>query len=135
MLSRKVIEEWLAQNHLDQYGYDRLIAEEARLEALQSSAASLIGQYIIDHLRATGDYARLAARAQDKKNALSSKSMDETEPEGIAALRLTAWFFEQRLGRDIPDDVGAFASSLGFADVADFHRALLREYVFVSPEE
>ncbi len=135
MLSRKDIEDWLAQNHLDQYGYDRLIAEEARLKALQSAAAPLIGQNIIDYLRATGDYARLAARAQDKKDALGSKGMDETETEGFEAFRLTAWFFEQRLGRDIPDDVDKYASSLGFANAAAFHRALLKEYLFVSAEE
>lgn len=135
MLSRKDIERWLTHNHLDLPELDRLIAEEARLKALQSAMAPLIGRYIIDHLRATGEYARLAARARDKRDALSATGMDEAEPDGFGAFRLTSWYFEQRLRRDIPDDVGQYAAGLGFRDTTAFHRALLREYLYVAADE
>ena len=37
--------------------------------------------------------------------------------------RLRAWYFEQRLGRPLPDDIDAAARELGFVDRADFDRA------------
>ena len=53
----------------------------------------------------------------------------------IAALRrrrrLRAWYFEQRLGRPLPDDIDAAARELGFADRADLDRALRREWVYL----
>lgn len=135
MLHRKDIERWLAENHLDLHAFDRLIADEALLSALQSAMAPLIDRYIIDHLRSTGDYARLAARARDKQKALASTDMGEPEPGDHMAFRLVAWYFERRLGREIPDDIGDYAGRLGFADTAAFHRALFREYLYLSADE
>ena len=43
---------------------------------------------------------------------------------------LRAWYFEQRLGRPLPDDIDAAARELGFADRADFDRALRREWLY-----
>jgi hypothetical protein len=50
-------------------------------------------------------------------------------------LRLLTWYFERRLNHGIPDDIDAYARGLGFADTAAFHRALLREYLYLSDDE
>ncbi len=135
MLSLKDIERWLAENHLDLHEFDRLIADEARLSALQSVMTPLTDRYIVDHLRSKGDYARLAARARDKQEALASTDVAQPELDDLMALRLVAWHFERRLGREIPDDIDDYASSLGFANTAAFHRALFREYLYLSADE
>ncbi len=135
MLSRKDIEHWLAENHLDLHAFDHLMEDEARLKALQGMTAPLIDQYVVDHLRVAGDYARLAKRARDKEDALNSKGVEKPELDGLKALELAAWYFEQRLGRDIPEDIEGYAVRLGFADAAAFHRALWREHIYVFAAE
>jgi AraC-like DNA-binding protein len=135
LLSRKDIDDWLAQNHLGPLEFDRLMKEDARLKALQARTAPALNRYIIDHLRASGEYAELAARARDKKEALDALEMNEVEPDGLSAMRLTVWYFEQRLGQDLPDDVHRYAADIGFADPAAFQRAVLREYQFVLAAE
>ena len=132
LLSRNEIDRWLADNHLGISEFDRLMAEEARSQGLQTAMAPLIGPYLLDYLRATGDYARLAARAQDKNDALGSLGTEEEEADGLPALRLRAWYFEERLSSEMPDDIERYATELGFADTAAFDRALLREYLYFS---
>jgi hypothetical protein len=84
---------------------------------------------MIDQLRADGDYTRLAARAQAKRNTLLATDNDRCDDGNtIEDLRALAWYFEQRLGVRIPDDVDAYATHLGFAGAAAFHRAVGREY-------
>ena len=46
----------------------------------------------------------------------------------LAAVR--AWYFEQRLGRPLPDDIDVAAREFGFDDRADFDRALRREWLY-----
>jgi hypothetical protein len=135
MQSRKDIDRWLADNHLDLTDFDHLIADEARMGELQSLSAPLVEQYILDHLRSTGTYARLAARAREKDEVLSAQDDFQPQASELMVLRLLAWYFERRLNREIPDDIDAFASGLGFADTAAFHRALHREYLYLSGDE
>jgi hypothetical protein len=135
MLSRKDIDRWLADNHLDLPDFDRLIADEARMRELQSLSASLVELYVVDHLRATGDYARLAARAREKHEALAAHDSFQPQPSGLMVLRLLTWYFEQQLNREMPDDIDAYTRDLGFADTAAFHRALQREYLYLAGDK
>ncbi len=135
MLTRKDIDRWLADNHLDLTRFDHLIADEARMGELQSLTVPLVEQYMVDHLHATGTYARLAARAREKQETLAAQNNFQPEPSGLVVLRLVAWYFERRLNREIPDDIDAYARGLGFADTAAFHRALQREYLYLAGDE
>ena len=67
--------------------------------------------------------------------ALEVHGMDHpTSDRGPAAPpRLRAWYFEQRLGRPLPDDIDAAARDLGFADRTDLDRALRREWLYCTP--
>jgi hypothetical protein len=46
-----------------------------------------------------------------------------------------AWFFERRLGQSLPDDIDAAAREFGFADGADFDRALRREWLYTRSKQ
>ncbi len=46
------------------------------------------------------------------------------------ALRAVIWYFERRLGVDVPTDLTDYARSLGFGSLDAFHRAVLREYLY-----
>ena len=57
------LERWLADNHLDDGGFNRLMADEARLDKLAAALGPAGASCGLDHLRVSGRYARLAARA------------------------------------------------------------------------
>ena len=44
------------------------------------------------------------------------------------------WFFEQRLGRPMPDDLDAAVRALGLVDRSEFYRLLAREYLYLRDE-
>jgi hypothetical protein len=125
-------ERWLADNDLDRHAFSRLMAGEARLRVLEDMTAPQIERYLVDHLRLTGDYARLARRARDKRDTLESKGARAPNLDDFATFELEIWYFEQRLGREVPNDVEGYAVSLGFADAATFHLALWRERILLS---
>ena len=131
MFRRKDIEAWLSENHLQINEFDRLMEDEARLKKLGYLAQATLGRHMLDHLRMSGDYARLAARASAKQKFLEPAQVHEYDPDGPTLLSLLAWYFEQHLGRDMPDDLEEFVANLDFADETSFGRTLLREYQYV----
>jgi len=93
---------------------------------------------MLDELKLGGDYERLAARAVAKRATLAERGLDDArgeapgggEHDGARAMALRLWFFEQRLGRQLPDDMAAAARDLGFASLPDFDSALRREQLY-----
>jgi hypothetical protein len=132
---RDAMERWLAENDLTPATFARLIDEEARLDRLEALAGSPAAAYLVDHLRATGDYARYAARARSKERVLAGTGLDLTHVDEWTRFRLTAWYFERRLGVSAPDDIPVYAAEIGFGDLDTFYRALLREHVYVTRAE
>ncbi|MEE8092720.1 MAG: TfuA-like protein [Gammaproteobacteria bacterium] len=137
LFHRQEVERWLAENDLEASAFERLMAEESRLEGLKSMAAPMLDAHILDHLRLAGSYTRLAERARRKQKALAEAGVDDPQPgdAGLTPLRPRLWYFEHRLGQAMPEDIAAFARELGFSSVADFDRALLREYLYCAAEE
>jgi len=88
---------------------------------------------LLDELRLSGAYERLAERARQKKHVLARHGINGTEgrASGPNPAELRLWFFEQRLGRPLPDDMDAFTRELGFAERADFDSALRREWLYL----
>jgi hypothetical protein len=91
-----------------------------------------LNSFLLDALRLNGDYPRLAERAWHKQEALAAAGHADARPTGVASAALRIWFFEQRLGRAVPDDMADFSARVGFADASAFDRALNRERLFLS---
>jgi hypothetical protein len=137
LLTTAALESWIAENEIDRDSFDRLMADEVRLEVLGSSTEPALCRQLWSELRRSGDFSRLSARARQKQRVLNTLGIEGPEPgslgPGPPALR--AWFFENRLGLPLPDDLDRFAQRLGFANRTDFDRALLREYVYLQHKE
>jgi hypothetical protein len=133
LFNRSELDSWLQRNHLAPSDLERLIEDDARAQAALGPNKSLAEGQILDELRLTGAYERLAKRAEQKQYLLSKQAQDGADavvsPPAMASLRL--WFFEQRLGRPMPDDPHAFASDLGFSDMHQFDDAILGEWYFL----
>jgi hypothetical protein len=133
LFTRRALDTWLVANDLETDSFERLIEDEAQLETLARALDSSLEQALLDELRLSGHFERLAKRAAEKKDALTQIASHvtwdyETGPSTIA-LRL--WFFEQHLSRQMPDNVEDFARALGFSTVVDFDSALQREWLYL----
>lgn len=133
LFTNAALESWIAENEADRASFDRLMIDEARLEALSSVTEPALHRQLQSELRRRGDFSCLAERARQKRRVLSALGIDDPEPGriGPAPPALRVWFFESRLGQPLPDDLGQFARRLGFANRTDFDRALLREYLYL----
>lgn len=132
VFGREAIERWLADNDLTPTSFARLVDDEARLDQMETLAGSSADAHLVDHLRATGDYVRYAARARVKERVLAGTGLDQAHVDEWTKFRLTVWYFEQHLGASVADDISAYAAEIGFPDLDAFYRALLREYVYVT---
>lgn len=125
--NRATLDAWLAENDLDAAAMERLVEEEARLEAVGAAAGVALDAALANELRLSGAWPRLARRAREKAAVLARRG-PVPPPEPLA---LRHWYFARRLGRPLPDDLAAFAQRLGFATLADFDKALRREISYV----
>jgi hypothetical protein len=132
LFSRAALDRWLETNGIEARQLERLLEDEARLQSISALATSSLRDAMLDELRLRNEFVRLAARAHDKQAALQAHGVDHpTAAYGPAAPpRLRAWYFEQRLGRPLPDDIDAAARELGFVDRAELDGALRREWLY-----
>lgn len=130
LFTRAELDAWLERNHLDAGSLEALIEDQARADALAGSWGPALERDLLDELRLAGTYERLAARARQKKQALATNDVaDDGSAPSPAALRL--WFFEQHLGRPVPDDLDGYLRDLGIESSADFDSALRREWLYL----
>jgi hypothetical protein len=92
---------------------------------LESSHAQL-DRYCLSELRSLNEYAVLRRKASEKSAVLADQGMTRVRPEDIALdpIRLVGWYFESRLGREIPDDLDAYVQSLGIDSRDEFYAML-----------
>jgi AraC-like DNA-binding protein len=125
------LEQWLAERDLDRQTFEKLLENEVLLKKICDDVRGGIERYVIDQLRLNGGYARLAARARAKRRSLLAAEADvQGDADTIEALRALAWYFRERIGTELPDDVDAYAARLGFESAAAFRRAVVREFRF-----
>jgi len=126
------LQEWLREQELTRDQFLQVMADAARLQWLEHSLMSAVDHAMADALRASGDYARLAARARDKREVLGARGIDEPtlSDAGLTEPQLLAWFSQERMPEMGDGDAADHAARLGFADQREFMRALLRDYCY-----
>jgi hypothetical protein len=132
LYTRAELDRWMARNHLDAASLERLIEDQARIDAFTDLASASLEPILLDELRLSGAYERLVERARNKIAFLAARGIDGEEggPPGDDTPALRLWFFERRLGLPMPDDVARFARELGFQNLSDFDRAVRRELLY-----
>ncbi len=129
------LRRWLDENELDDVGFADLLTQEALIAWIDKIVESTRQGQLLNELRLSGDYARLARSARDKERLLSAIGTersaadlhDLTEPD------LLAWFARHRGAA--AETLFDLAARLGFADVAELRRALIREHLYVAHKE
>ena len=125
------VERWCADNHLDRAEFRQLAAEHAQLTLIDATLDAGLGPELLDELRLEGSYGRYLARAREKRVHLAAHGQEDATPAdcGQMPITLVAWHFE-RVKRPMPDDLQAYARRLGWPRLADFYRALAREWLY-----
>ena len=127
-------EDWLRANDLDELRMSGLFDDEARVAWIKSLAAIEASGYIIDQLRVSGDYPRLVARARDKQRSLAARGLEDAvaADAGLGLEELARWYFEDRLGRKVPDDLNDYCRIYGIESRASLERTLGREFCYLN---
>ena len=115
---------FLADSDLSADDFERLVVSEEMVRWACGQAEWDAFGHLLDDLRLKGEYAQLVARARAK--------LDDDGRPGPAADEQAAleWYFAQRRGTAVPDDLAGYARSCGFADEQAFQTAVRREYQY-----
>jgi hypothetical protein len=92
----------------------------------------IVERQILSRIRASGEYAKLLARAQDKRARLSQQT-DLPRAEDFSELQLLQlrdWYFSKLAGKDMPDELDKYVRDSGYPDAMRFHEAIFAEYVY-----
>ena len=100
---------FLADNELSAPDFDRLVVTDEMVRWACGQAEPDAFGHLLDDLRLKGEYARLVARARAK---LDDDGRPGAAADGQAAIE---WYFAQRRGTAVPDDLAGYARSCGFA--------------------
>jgi hypothetical protein len=127
---RSDLDRWLADSDMNPAALDRLMRQEAILDAIGSQGHQGLTRAMLDHLRLSGQYQRLANRVRAKARILGDSSVARAVPEGPDLAAALAWYFEQRLGQPIPHKVEIYARMAGWSDYEDLVSAIWQDYLF-----
>ncbi|MBX3581125.1 MAG: hypothetical protein KF810_04420 [Rhizobiaceae bacterium] len=116
--------QWATQNGTDIAGLERMIADEAAVEALARSRDADLHRGILDRLRELDLYSVRRERALARQRFPAPRSLPL--PRGL----LAAWYFEQHLGLPVPRDLADHAASIGLPSIDKFFELLAHEYTF-----
>lgn len=130
LADRRALDAWARAHDGPPDLVDRLAATEAAVGELERGLAPRLAGRMLDRLRIDGLYENLRQRAEAKRGVAH-----EEGPAGASGIALLRWYFEDRLGMAVPDDVDAWARDLGYADSHGLERALRREFVFARRRE
>ncbi len=123
---------FLAANDLSADDFGRLVAvdEMVRWACGQAEVDAL--DDLFDDLRMRGEYAQLVTRAKAKLDYDRLPSAQERPAADIARSERAAirWYFVERRGTTVPDDLTGYAQSCGFPDEQAFRMAVRHEYQY-----
>lgn len=137
LLDQPAVDQWRLQQRMGETEAVRFFESEARAAWARPILDEFARRHLVDHLRATGDYGRLVARADAKRRHLDSRGSATPclEELSITESALWDWYFLNRLRRPVPSDVHAYARRMGFRDGDELRSSAIREHMFVHRPE
>jgi hypothetical protein len=116
------LQEWLRLNELSEWDFLLLMEREAAVKNMVDRLRGEMDRELIDHLRVTGQFPALAARASAKLQLI--EHLQAAPPSREDYDMAYDWFTNTKSTPDLDD-----GHRLGFADVAPFKRAVLLEFL------
>ncbi len=132
LYSRRALDEWMANNGLDENGLETMIADKVRLEANIADAAEDVSSQMLEELERDEHYGELAAEAEQMTAVLQRFGCSDPAPDdlGLSTTQLTLWYFEGLLEIPVPDDLDAFVRENDYFNRAEFEQMMTRQYIW-----
>ncbi len=127
---RSDILAWLERNDLDEAGYEDLLNGSACKKSLLERKSTELIPHILAELRWEGTYSELKARANAKDRMIEVNDGRDREHSGADKVRMLIWYFETVLESAVPEDLDAYAQSLGLAGREDLHELIAGEFLY-----
>lgn len=123
---------FLAANDLSADDFGRLVAADEMVRWACGQAEWDALDDLLGDLRMRGEYAPLVTRAGAKLDYDRLPGAQERAPADIARSEQAAiwWYFAERRGTTVPDDLATYAQSCGFPDEQAFRKAVRHEYQY-----
>jgi hypothetical protein len=127
------VKGWMQEHGFDDETFRTFLQEQSRFYYVRDVTQAEVERTLPDYLRTNGNYNALINRANDKQQQLQRQGwhnpglMDTHLSEDA----LMNWYFGQRLGQSVPENINVFARQQGFQNPDDFRRAIVREYLYV----
>lgn len=125
-----VTSAWLYEQGLDPESFFHMMTREAKLRWTEAVSEPEVRRHLVDQLRAMSCHGRLHAQARDKQAALEREGLCAADLAGSSTSdeeALWRWYFNERLGKPVPEDLTAYAKRFGFGDPGALLRAVLIE--------
>jgi len=131
-LRQQVLHSLLATSDADASGPEEAARREVLHRAQDEIPSLIVERQILARIRASGEYAKLLARAQDKRARLADRVdlPHAAEFSELQLLQLRDWYFTQLAGGDMPDELERYLRDSGYPDAIRFHEAVFAEYVY-----
>lgn len=126
----KELQNWLQENGLTVEDYEAELAEAALAGAAVSALQTDLEPHFLAELRQTGAYAGLKSRAAAKQHLMAGKAQPGGASPDADRLQLILWYFETCLQRGVPEDLGAYAASIGLDGTDEFFELIRREFMY-----
>ena len=127
LLEPEDVDTWLDERDLDRDDLPDVARRLAALRWARDAHRDAVAGEVALALRSDDAYAGLAARAARKREVLASLPSDRATP---ADVELVEWYFRERLGREVPVALDAWAIAHGWRRVADLVRVLRDEWSY-----
>jgi hypothetical protein len=114
---------WCSERGLEGEEFVRFLREEAAVAYQRQQRAGTAPRAIADHLRLEGSYPELARRVREKL--ALAREVPSEEPAEAEVVR---WYYEERLGGAIPEDLAEQARRLELPHREVWIEILRREY-------
>lgn len=131
LTDQPAFEAWLVENRLDLAQFTEITATETALALVMTRWGPEAMAQLPDHLRVTGQFGHLLAKAEHKQKVLAAVGQDNPAVSATgtdAATLYENWF--RAHGSAAPADVDAWARAAGYRDEDAFRRVLARDAVY-----
>jgi hypothetical protein len=131
-LRQQVLHSLLAASEAAVSGPEETARQELLRRAQDEIPPLIVERQVLARIRASGEYGKLLARAQDKRARLADR-VDlprAAEFSELQLLQLRDWYFTQLAGGDMPDELERYLRDSGYPDASRFHEAVFAEYVY-----
>lgn len=137
LLSGEQFSQWAENNGITETDIDSFFTREATIRRVHAEFDADLVPHLLDHLRTTGDYARLRARIAERDGAASppaampSRHRHKTIPDDV----LWRWYFVESLKlSEVPADLDAYAAQR-FTTLTRLRDRVLREFRYRRDED